>query len=103
MACSNVPKQVLPQVGKQALPKIFLKERPTFTPFTQGEFDKISITAKGKILKNQADWKGYADIADAAILGYRNYLQSLFDKKAILEKVPGEPVTPTKSWWQFWK
>jgi hypothetical protein len=50
---------------------------------SQEEFDKIPITAKGKLLKNQTDWTAWADIADAAIQGYRNYIKDLFgDGKA---------------------
>lgn len=70
---------MLPQVGPRAVPEIFLADRPAFTPLTQEEFDKIPITAAGKILKNQTDWIAYADIADAAIQGYRDYLKDLFE------------------------
>ena len=54
-------------------------------PFTDEEFNKIPITAAGKILKNQTDWEAYASIADAAIQGYRSYIQSLFDEKGKAE------------------
>jgi len=69
---------VIPKVGPRAIPAIFLAERPVFNPLTQAEFDAIPITAKGKILKNQTDWEAYADIAEAAISGYRSYLKDLF-------------------------
>lgn len=58
-----------------------LAERPVFSPLTEDEFNKIPITAKGKVLKNQTDWEAWADIADAAIQGYRNYIKDLFDKE----------------------
>jgi hypothetical protein len=77
MACSS-PKAILPQVGPRAVPGIFLPERPAFTPLTEDEFNAIPIIAKGKILKNQTDWTAWADIADAAILGYRDYIKDLF-------------------------
>ena len=67
-------------MGPRAIPGIFLPERPTFTPLTEEEFNTIPITAKGKILKNQTDWAVWADIVDAAIQGYRDYIKSLFDE-----------------------
>jgi hypothetical protein len=82
LGCST-PKAILPQVGPRAVPGIFLADRPAFVPFTDEEFGKIPITAKGKILKNQTDWTAWADIADAAIQGYRGYIQSLFDKDGL--------------------
>ena len=98
-ACS-APKQVLPQVGPRAVPGIFLPERPVFSPLTEDEFKAIPITAKGKILKNQTDWTAWADIADAAIQGYRGYIQSLFDKEAPPEVSPGVPATGKKGFWK---
>ena len=93
MGCSS-PKAVLPQVGPRAIPEIFLADRPSFTPLTEAEFAAIPITAKGKILKNQTDWIAYADIADAAVQGYRGYIQSLFDKDA-----KAAAPAPAKKWW----
>lgn len=85
------------------MPGIFLADQPTFVPFTAEEFDKIPIQAAGKILKNQTDWEAYADIARAAIQGYRNYIASLFDKDAPPEVSPGVPTAPIKKGWGFWK
>jgi hypothetical protein len=99
-ACS-APKQVLPQVGPRAVPEIFLPERPAFSPLTEDEFKAIPITAKGKILKNQTDWVAWADIADAAIQGYRSYIQGLFDKDAKPAALTEE--TSPKKGWKFWK
>jgi hypothetical protein len=79
--CSTPAKVVLPSVGPRAVPAILLGDRPTFTPLTQAEFDAIPIQAKGKILKNQTDWTAWADIANAAIQGYRGYIGSLFNGK----------------------
>ena len=78
MACSS-PKAILPQVGPRAVPDIFLPDRPVFTPLTQEEFDKIPITAKGKILKSQTDWTGYADQADIVVQGYRSFIEDVFN------------------------
>lgn len=62
-----------------------LDERPVLD-LTDAEITaiyKASPTGTGKILKNQARWTGYADIADAAAKGYQDYLRSIFggDKK----------------------
>jgi hypothetical protein len=86
----------LPPVGPRAVPEIFLADRPAFTPLTEEEFAAIPITAKGKILKNQTDWTAFADIAEAAIQGYRGYIQSLFDKDSVPKDEP-------KKGWKFWK
>jgi hypothetical protein len=80
VGCSS-PKQGLPQVGPRAVPGIFLPERPIFTPLSEEEFSKIPITAQGKVLKNQTDWIAWADIADAAVQGYRDYIKSLFNEQ----------------------
>lgn len=101
MACSS-PKAILPQVGPRAVPDIFLADRPTFTPLTQEEFDKIPITAAGKILKNQTDWEAFASIADAAIQGYRSYIKGLFDEKGQAAEDKANAKAAPKGW-QFWK
>jgi hypothetical protein len=74
---------VLPQVGPQAIPAIFLPDRPVFKPLTQDECDKTPITVKGKLLKYDTDWTAWADMADIAIQGYRGFIGDLFkaDKK----------------------
>ena len=89
---------VLPQVGPRAVPELMLADRPAFTPFTEDEFSKIPITAKGKVLKNQTDWTAFGDIADAAVAGYRGYIKSLFDAEGAKA---GEAPAPSK--WKFWK
>ena len=78
-----------------------MADRPNFPALTEAEFNAIPIQAAGKILKNQTDWEAYASIADAAIQGYRGYIQSLFDKDAPPEVAPGVPATPVqKGWWK---
>ena len=57
-----------------------LSDRPSLD-LTDAEITaiyKASPTGTGKILKNQAGWIGYADIADAAVTGYKNYLRDIF-------------------------
>lgn len=65
-------------MGPQAVPGIFLPERPTFKALTQDEADKTPITVKGKLLKYDSDWVAWADMADIAIQGYRDYITDLF-------------------------
>jgi len=72
---------VLPQVGKAAIPDIQLAERPAPPVFTDAEFNAMSITAKGKVLRSYTAWVSYANIADAAIQGYRSYLKSVFSEE----------------------
>ena len=94
---------MLPKVGPQAIPGIFLPDRPTFKALTQEECDKTPITVKGKLLKYDTDWIAWADMADIAVQGYRDYIQSLFDKDAPPEVAPGVPGAPVKKGWGFWK
>ena len=68
------------------------------TPFTREEFDKIPITAHGKILKFLADVQAYEDLADLAIKGYRDYLGTLFDTKA---QEAQKKAKVSKPWYQF--
>ena len=98
MGCQS-PAAVLPQVGKAAVPEIFLPDRPTLRPFTAEEFDKIPDGAHGKVLSYLADVQSYEDQADIAVDGYRSYIRGLFDKEGAAK----EEKTPAKSWYQFWK
>ena len=72
-------------MGEQAVPNLPLDERPILdlTDIEIAALYKVSPGGVGKILKNQARWTGYADIADAAVKGYQDYLRSIFsgDKK----------------------
>lgn len=79
MACSP-PRATLPQVGRAGIPEINLPDRPAPPVFTEDEFKAMPITVKGKILKSHTSWVAWADIADAAVKGYRDYLKELFDK-----------------------
>ncbi len=71
---------MLPAVGEAAVPKIELPGRPELTPFTEEEMQKIPVSAHGKILSNQADWWGYADQAEAAVQGLKDYIGKVFKK-----------------------
>lgn len=44
------------------------------------------------IIKNQARWAGYAEIAKALKQSYDEYLKEIFT-----------PVKPAKRWWQLWR
>ena len=77
MACSTPPIVQLPQAGRRAVPDIFLGERPQPVPLTEQEFEAIPITAQGKIIQNQVNWIAYADVADVAIQGYREFITNL--------------------------
>ncbi len=69
---------VLPPVSQAAVPTIELPPRPELTPFSDEEMGKIPIPAHGKILANQADWWGYADIMEGAIKTLQNYIRRAF-------------------------
>lgn len=71
-------KVQIPKIGKEAVPNLQLSERPELEWFTQEELEAIPRSAHGKILKNQAAWWGYADIAEAVVKGYRNYIERIF-------------------------
>ena len=62
-------------MGPQAVPAIELPARPELTPFSDEEMQKIPVSAHGKILANQADWWGYADQAEAAVKGLKDYIR----------------------------
>ena len=81
-------------MGEQAVPSILLPDRPELDQFTKEEMKAIPRTAHGKILRNLAAWAGYADIAQAAVQGYRDYIKSVFGGK----KEP-EPAPAKKGWW----
>jgi hypothetical protein len=65
-------------VGPEAIPAIELPGRPELTSFTAEEMQKIPVSAHGKILANQADWWGYADQAEAAVKGLKDYIRKAF-------------------------
>jgi hypothetical protein len=62
------------------VPNLQLDERPVLN-LTDQEIEaiyKASPTGTGKILKNQTHWIAFADIADAAVQGYKDYIKSVF-------------------------
>lgn len=71
-------------MGERAVPDLQLDERPSLT-LTDDEvraLHKFSPVITGKFMKNQLAWEGYADIADATVKGYRDYILKIFtDKK----------------------
>lgn len=75
----TTPKATLPQVSKEAVPKIELSTRPELPPFTPEEMQAIPLTAHKKVLKNQAEWWGYADIAEGAVRSYQDYIRKVFN------------------------
>ena len=67
-------------MGEKAVPNLPLDERPILD-LTDAEITaifKASPTGTSKILKNQTRWAGYADIAEAAVEGYKSYLKGIF-------------------------
>ena len=90
IGCTPTPKVILPQVGEAGVPQIQLPDRPELDSFTDQEMQAIPRSAHGKILKNQAAWWGYADQAEAAVQGFKDYLRSLFGdgKKKTSASIP---------------
>jgi hypothetical protein len=43
--------------------------------------NKIPMSAHGKILSNQAEWWGYADIMEGAVKTLQDYIRSAFKIK----------------------
>lgn len=41
----------------------------------------MPLKAKGEILKNQANWDGYAEMAEAAVAELKAYIRNLFTQK----------------------
>jgi hypothetical protein len=77
---SSMKIYTLPPLGERAVPDIFLPDRPKLK-FTDKEIQtiiKMSPKIAKEILKNQIEWGGYADIANAAVEGYRDYIRSIF-------------------------
>lgn len=69
---------MIPPLGPEAAPSLQLLDRPELDEFTPEEMKAIPRSAHGKILKNQAAWWGYADVAEAAVKGYQDYIQKVF-------------------------
>jgi hypothetical protein len=80
-------------MGAQAVPELTLADRPALE-LTDAEitaFYKASPQGVGKILKNQYSWRGYADVADAAVKGYQDYLLKVFGGKVKAEPSAKSP------------
>jgi hypothetical protein len=99
--CAPKVKYTLPPLKEQAVLKVTLPDRPELDQFTPEEMKTVPRSAHGKILKNQAAWWGYADIAEAAVKAHEDYERSIFGGDKAKEKTPtdGSP----KKGWQFWK
>ena len=77
-------------MGEKAVPNLPLDERPDLD-LTDAEITaifKASPTGTSKILKNQARWAGYADIAEAAVASYKDYLRGIFGGDKSKKKAP---------------
>jgi len=76
--CSARTQYVLPPLAEKAVPDINPEPRPVPPRFTEAEYLALPLSVKGKILKNQVDWRGYAEIMEMKINILRNYIQTLF-------------------------
>jgi hypothetical protein len=93
VGCTPAVQYVIPPMGEDAVPQLTLADRPTLDLTDQEiiAIYKASPTGTSKILKNQARWKGFADIADALREGYKGFITKVFGGK-----VKDEPKSPTK-------
>jgi len=100
-ACAEKKVYTLPPVGEAGVPNLALDPRPKLDLTDKEKLDlyHFSPIITGKILKNQARWAGYANIADASVQGYQDYLWKLFAGK---EGRPQKSEEPKKSWLK-WK
>ncbi len=78
IACAPKVKYALPPLKEKAVLKVPLADRPELEAFSPEEMKAIPRSAHGKILKNQADWWGSADIAEAAVKAHEDYERSIF-------------------------
>ena len=88
--CASQTKLSLPPMGEKAVPILPLDERPVLD-LTDADITaifKASPTGTSKILKNQTRWAGYADIAEAAVEGYKSYLKGIFGGDKAKKKTP---------------
>lgn len=91
-------------MGEEAVIDLPLGDRP-YLDLTDPEALKIydaCPTGYGKILKNQARWAAYADIAEVVKQGYMDYLRGIFGVEKAMSKSkklswkPGKtPADPT--------
>jgi hypothetical protein len=80
MGCCEKPLPQLPNLKEKAVPDIKPEARPTPPLFTEGEYKRMPLTAKGKIVKNQAEVKGYAEIMETKIKVLKDYIRDLFSQ-----------------------
>jgi hypothetical protein len=78
--CCEKPLPQLPNLKEKAVPDINPEGRPAAPLFTLGEYEKMPLTAKGKIVKNQAEVKGYAEIMETKIKVLKDYIRDLFSQ-----------------------
>jgi hypothetical protein len=94
IGCQTIPASRTPQMGEEAVIDLPLGDRP-YLDLTDEEAIKIykaSPGGFGKLLKNQARWFAYADIAVTVKDGYKDYLRGIFAKP-----------DPPKKWFKFWQ
>jgi hypothetical protein len=81
MGCCEKPLPRLPNLREKAVPDINPEVRPTPPLFTESEYEKMPLTGKGKIVKNQAEVKGYAEIMETKIKVLKDYIRDLFSQE----------------------
>jgi hypothetical protein len=93
MGCGTT-QYTIPPLRDKAVLNLPLDQEPTL-PLTKEQALKIyhaSPDGMRAIIKNQARWAGYAEIAKSLKQSYDDYLKEIFT-----------PVKPVKKWWQFWR
>lgn len=82
----NIPKEsskklsALRSLGEETVLKLPLEERPKLE-FTDKEIKTLIKTSRiitGKILRNQVDWDGYADLAEAKLKAHEDHQRKIF-------------------------
>jgi hypothetical protein len=88
-------------MGEEAVIDLPLGDRPLLD-LTDDEAIKFYVASPqgyGKLLKNQARWKAFADKAETVKDGYKKYLREIFSKNKSETEISKSP----KKWWQIWK
>jgi hypothetical protein len=78
--CAPKVIREMPRMGKEAVPDLQLEPRPKLSLTDEQiiALHKFSPAITGEFLKNQAAWQAYAEVAEAAVQGYRDYLKRIF-------------------------